>query len=193
MRAPAKKIPRPESTASPEAGVGRGASRTRNPGTEPARSRTVTPGVSLGAPRTRTDPGATQEAGAEGGTAVAAREVEVALTTVAGVTVALTVEADPEAILIITGVGQADPTPMTVTTAGVAAEAEAREVTVTTGLGATTGVPDPMARTAKATAVIPIIEAPAKAADTAESIRFCTLQKFFVSTVCVKVFSSLDV
>uniref|UniRef100_A0A2D4JVD6 Uncharacterized protein n=1 Tax=Micrurus paraensis TaxID=1970185 RepID=A0A2D4JVD6_9SAUR len=142
-----------------------------NPGTGQDHCLTVIQEVSQGAPHTHIDPGVTQEAQAEGGTVVAAQEVEAALTTVAEVIVTLTVEAPPEATLTLTGVGRADPTPMTVTIAGVAAVAEVKGVTVITGLVATTDVPDLTGPTAKVTAAILIAEVPVKAADTAESRR----------------------
>uniref|UniRef100_A0A2D4JVC9 Uncharacterized protein n=1 Tax=Micrurus paraensis TaxID=1970185 RepID=A0A2D4JVC9_9SAUR len=121
-----------------------------NPGTGQDHCLTVIQEVSQGAPHTHIDPGVTQEAQAEGGTVVAAQEVEAALTTVAEVI---------------------DPTPMTVTIAGVAAVAEVKGVTVITGLVATTDVPDLTGPTAKVTAAILIAEVPVKAADTAESRR----------------------
>uniref|UniRef100_A0A2D4NYZ6 Uncharacterized protein n=1 Tax=Micrurus surinamensis TaxID=129470 RepID=A0A2D4NYZ6_MICSU len=149
-----------------------------NPGTGQDHCLTVIQEVSQGAPHTHIDPGVTQEAQAESGTVVAAQEVEAALTTVAEVIVTLTVEAPPEATLILTGVGR-DPTPMTVTIAGVAAVAEVKEVTVTTGLVATTDVPDLTGPTAKVTAAILIAEVPVKAADTAESRRLIIAILFF--------------
>ncbi|OXB75192.1 UNVERIFIED_CONTAM: hypothetical protein H355_002725 [Colinus virginianus] len=111
---------------------------------------------------------AIQEAEAEAGTAGTGQEAGVVLTTVTRVVVVPIVEADPEAVLMVTTVDPVGHTPMIVTIAEV--EVEVKGVTAIEDLEVMTGDPDLTALIAKVIAVTPTTEVPVRAADTAENV-----------------------
>ncbi|OXB65523.1 hypothetical protein ASZ78_001830 [Callipepla squamata] len=111
---------------------------------------------------------AIQEAEAEAGTAGTGQEAGVVLTTVTRVVVVPIVEADPEAVLMVTTVDPVGHTPMIVPIAEV--EVEVKGVTAIEDLEVMTGDPDLTALIAKVIAVTLTTEVPVRAADTAENV-----------------------